>query len=137
MKAKANSSVKLSYTFNKVLDTNFLNHHYEDDVEQMCLVFGIFLSATAKEFEALVANMEGIELEVIIQKIHKIKTNFLLVGLRDLYENLNSLELNGLLIGKQVTTHKLKSLYQKYEENYLPILTKEVEKLNKILSGTY
>ena len=137
MKAKANCSVKLSYTFSKVLDTNFLHHHYEDDVEQIYFVFGIFLSATAKEFEALVSNMEGIELEVIIQKIHKIKPNFLLVGLKDLYVNLNSLELNGPLIGKQVTTHKLKSLYQKYEEIYLPILTKEVEKLNKIVSGPY
>jgi len=33
----------MTYTFNKVLDTKFLHHHYEDDVEQIYLVFGIFL----------------------------------------------------------------------------------------------
>jgi len=136
LKTKSDKLIKQSYTFNKVLDTNFLAHHYEDDIEQIYLVFGIFLTATAKEFEALIVDVEAIELEKIIQKIHKIKPNFLLVGLQDVYAKLNTLEINGLLIGKQATTCKLKSLYQVCEEIYFPILSAELESLNAILSGT-
>ena len=137
MKKSSYKTTKSSFTFNKVLDTNFLNHHYEDDIEQIYLVFGIFLSATSKEFEALVSTIETTELEVVIQKIHKIKPNFLLVGLQEVYVKLNNLELNGLLIGKQVTSHKIRSIYQIYEEIYLPILLTELESLKKILSGPY
>lgn len=135
MKASVYQSTKWTYTFNEALDINFLNHHYEDDVEQIQLVFGIFLSATAKEFEALVKNIEVIELDKVIKKIHKIKPNFLLVGLQDIYLKLSALEVNGPLIGKQITTHKLKTIYHIYEETYLPILSAELENLNKILSG--
>lgn len=131
-KAKPNP---LSYTFNKVLDTKFLNHHYEDDLEQISLVFGIFLSATSKEFEVLVSNIEATDLEKVIQKVHKIKPNFLLVGLQDLYVKLHTIETSGILLGKQVTTNRLQSIYQIYKEVYFPILSIELEQLKKILSG--
>ena len=137
MKVKPYKATNLSYTFNKVLDTNFLAHHYEDDLEQIQLVFGFFLTATAKEFESLVVNIETIELDKVIQKIHKIKPNFLLVGLQNVYVKLNALELNGPLIGKPATTHKLRSIYQIYEEIYFPILSTELKNLNEIISGAY
>ena len=119
-----------SFQFHELLDRIFLKYQYEEDIEQASLVFNIFLSATSIEFDELVDKMGQMQIEAILQKIHKIKPNFKLVGLISLYKKLMTLENNGLLIEKTITIQLLNSIHQLYKKTYYPILLSESKRLN-------
>ena len=119
-----------SFQFHELLDRTFLKYQYEEDIEQASFVFNIFLSATSMEFDELVDKMGQMQIEAILQKIHKIKPNFKLVGLVSLYKKLMTLENNGLLIEKPLTIQVLNNIHQLYKKTYYSIILSESKRLN-------
>lgn len=124
------SSSSRSYQFHESLDRTFLKYHYEEDIEQAAFVFDIFLSATSIEFDELVDKMREMQVETILQKTHKIKPNFKLVGLISLYKKLMTLESNSILVEKSITIQLLNEIHQLYKKKYYPIVLSESKKLN-------
>ena len=80
------------FSFNKVLDIEYLEEFYEGDFEHAIDMFEIFLEHSLVEFQQLQALLEEKNREAFRKLVHKLKPAMSMVGLTSLTEKMQRLE---------------------------------------------
>ncbi|RMD72685.1 MAG: response regulator, partial [Bacteroidetes bacterium] len=135
---KAGQSMKASdhkhrFHFNEALDTNYLEFFYEGDLDYAADIFETFLDVTLPEFRKLRPLAQQADWTAFRKLAHKLKPNFLMVGLSHLSARLEKLE--DIQPDAQTPATILGQLDQLEKEvnEYIPVLTSELERMKQTL----
>ena len=121
---------KNGFEFSDVLDTDYLNQAYGKDSVYALEMFQTFLEIIENELIIIRESLDEDNNEEIRKKLHRIKPTFTMVGLKQISDNIESLE-KKLMANEEVN---LKNWYQEIDKEineYIPVLKQEVEKLNQ------
>jgi HPt (histidine-containing phosphotransfer) domain-containing protein len=117
------------FSFDKRLDSNFLQSVYEGDLEHAQMVFEQFIEYTPEQIKEIEENFSAGNLKGLGEQIHKIKPMFSFVGLTDLTSEAELLEKKCKEIA-DVT--EISGLYNNFKTNYsihFPIIQNELSRL--------
>ncbi|MFY0686990.1 MAG: PAS domain S-box protein [Cyclobacteriaceae bacterium] len=81
-----------SFVFSKQLDQSYLNLLYQNDLERAKLMFEIFLKVIGEEFAKFEELLKNEKWEEVGALAHKLKSNFQMVGLSDIAQELIRIE---------------------------------------------
>ncbi|MEM9324602.1 MAG: ATP-binding protein [Bacteroidota bacterium] len=81
-----------NFTFNSELDADYLDEFYQGDLQRAALMFDIFLKVIDGEMDKLQQLKEEQDWNGFSSQAHKIKPNFMMVGLRDFSEKMKYFE---------------------------------------------
>jgi CheY-like chemotaxis protein/HPt (histidine-containing phosphotransfer) domain-containing protein len=116
------------FTFNKELNTDYLNEFYDNDIAYAKEMFELFLSQYVKEFEEVETLLSQGEWTTVKQKLHKIKPSFAMVGLPDFTAKIQAIE--DEIAAAQTAEASSKYQFFKNEiQHYLPILESDLLKM--------
>jgi HPt (histidine-containing phosphotransfer) domain-containing protein len=117
------------FSFDKRLDSNFLESIYEGDLEHAQLVFGEFIEYTPVQMQDIEEAFSAGNLKGFGEQIHKIKPMFSFVGLTGLTGEAEVLEKKC----KELSDiNEISSLYNNFKNNYsvlFPIIENELSRL--------
>lgn len=121
------------FRFNEALDTNYLEFFYEGDLDYAADIFETFLDVTLPEFRKLRPLAQQAHWTAFRKLAHKLKPNFLMVGLSHLSAQLEKLE--DIQPDAQTPVAILGQLDQleKEVEEYIPVLRSELERMKRTL----
>ncbi len=120
-----------SFEFHPALDTVFLDGYYQGDIEQAAFCFDIFLNVTAREFPRLQSAGTDRNWRAVKRLAHKMKPNFRMVGLSELYRLLEKIE--SLAAKEPPDESALQRLLYMTDlkfRRFLPIIISERERMN-------
>ncbi len=121
------------FHFSNELDTNYLEFFYEGDLEYATDIFETFLKVTLKEFYQLKSLAQKEEWKAFAKLAHKLKPNFLMVGLSHISNKLEILENTDIT---KVAPAKLLGQIEQLEqqvEKLIPVLQADLERMKKTL----
>jgi CheY-like chemotaxis protein/HPt (histidine-containing phosphotransfer) domain-containing protein len=81
-----------TFSFDKRLDTAFLNDFYEGDLEHACEMFSIFLTESLKDLNRLSPALKAADWKWMASLAHKLKPTFAMVGLTQITQYVENLE---------------------------------------------
>jgi len=116
------------------LDRQMLQEIYEDDLEYAFSMFETFNEVMPEETELLQQAFQQKDLDKLGQVAHKIKSNFSLVGLTDLYHLSAALDRQSR---EASSTEAVKDVYHQLTQkikDMLPIILKETKRLETLMS---
>ncbi len=102
------------FKFSDQLDTDYLDSFYMGDMERAGLMFQIFLSNIGSELDKLKEHFDSENWSELTTLAHRIKPNFVMVGLSDLTDKMLEIE----MAGKQSEIDSLKVLVPDFLENF-------------------
>ena len=119
--------------FNKgLLDRQYLNDMYGDDLEYAKDIFETFLEITDEEIEKLKDACENSNFEIVYQTAHKIKPTFQMVGLPEISKLMEKIE----MAGKDGDPASIKIFHDEFSDGLeynLGLVKAELEDINKKL----
>ena len=75
-----------NFTFSDTLDIGYLSQFYGDDLARATMMFQVFLQVIDGEVSVLEKHKENADWNAFAAQAHKIKPNFMMVGLAELSE---------------------------------------------------
>lgn len=75
-----------NYIYSEALDAGYLTQFYGNDVSRAAMMFQVFLQVIDGEVETLQKHKEAEDWSAFSAQAHKIKPNFMMVGLAELSE---------------------------------------------------
>ncbi len=75
-----------NFIYNEALDASYLSQFYGDDVARAAMMFQVFLQVIDGEIEILQKHESNGDWSAFSAQAHKIKPNFMMVGLAELSE---------------------------------------------------
>ena len=81
-----------NFTFNSELDADYLDEFYQGDLQRAALMFDVFLKVIDGEMDKLEKHKEEQDWNGFSSQAHKIKPNFMMVGLREFSEKMKYFE---------------------------------------------
>jgi signal transduction histidine kinase/DNA-binding response OmpR family regulator len=81
-----------TFSFDKRLDTAFLNDFYEGDLEHAAEMFSIFLTESLKDLNRLSPALKAADWKWMASLAHKLKPTFAMVGLTQITQYVENLE---------------------------------------------
>ncbi len=121
------------FHFNEALDTNYLEFFYEGDLDYAADIFETFLTVTLPEFERLRPLAQNADWHAFRKLAHKLKPNFLMVGLSRLSSQLEQLE---EIQPDQIPPARLLGQLEQLEnevKKFVPILQADLERMKQTL----
>ncbi len=81
-----------NFTFSTQLDSEYLDEFYQGDLQRAALMFDVFLKVIDGEMDKLEQLKEEQDWNAFSSQAHKIKPNFMMVGLREFSEKMKYFE---------------------------------------------
>ncbi len=81
-----------SFHFNPLLDVNYLNDYYQENISDAAFVFDLFLNCTVQKFYEFIDSMLSNNHRKVYHLAHQMIPTFKLVGLTDIALLLKELE---------------------------------------------
>jgi CheY-like chemotaxis protein len=120
---------ELSFKFNKTLDVAYLNEIYEGDLEYAADMFETFLEVTLVEIYAIEPLIEKEDWQAARTLSHKCKPAFSMVGLTNLFEQMEQMEKRiKTEPDKETILTDFRQIIQQLEQ-YLPTLKADLSKM--------
>ena len=108
----------------------YLEKFYNGDTQHTAEIFEIFLTHTVHQIPELRKHMENGDWEATRRTAHRIKPNFLMVGLTDLEKKVMTIEKMADHNEDTKTLMQLLEDVEKKVEEAIPVLKKELQKMN-------
>lgn len=117
------------FIFNQQLDAQYLHDFYQGDIDRTILMFDVFIKVTGAEVEKLGQFLEEENWDGFSGQAHKIKPNFMMVGLSGMSETMKRFE--GVKVDQDL--RKLISLqYNDFKNDFADSKSIVVEELERL-----
>ena len=119
----------LPFSFDKRLDSEFLQSMYEGDVEHASMIFSLYVDMAPGLIKDIDESFALGTVELLRSQVHKLKPTFSFVGLTKITKNAEVLEER---CKETSDISDIKDLYNELKNNYaqsFPIVEKELERL--------
>ena len=123
-----------NFTFDPALDFDYLLEMYEMDLEYAYEMFDLFVHHSAKEFPQIGILMQQQDREAAKKLSHKLKPSFPMVGLPAMGQKMADLEQSLAPEGNFAQAQKLYTEAVEMWKKYEPIIQKDYQRLQKVVS---
>lgn len=117
------------FIYDNRLDSNFLNGLYENDIAYAAVIFEKFLNSCKQQCDEIERSFIAGDLQLLKQKIHKMKLTFSFVGLTQLTEKADQLEKNCTLNNEAENIKLLYSDFANTLKLMIPVIEAEYKRL--------